>query len=193
MPRLKAAFAPFHASCSRTSSFERVIFHRAARHTQRRAANWSFHQYIETLACLRLRRGIEQSQAAATFCLTQHTVASNDSAGQTQPSSSMNLVSSRCSRSLSPTPTLIPCMVPFFQAEFNAPVVTPYQGRPDSLTEAFLKEDDLGFEDLERIVGGEVAAVHTDPRHLHPNEPRVGLQEISDALIRATNRDADHP
>ena len=56
---------------------------------------------------------------------------------------------------------------------------------PTSLVEAFLKEEDLGLKDLERIVGREVAAVHTYPRHLHPNEPRVGLQAIRDAQIRA--------
>ena len=59
MPCLKAAFALFHASCSITFPFERVNFRRAARNSRRMAANWSFHQYIEPLACLRLRRGIE--------------------------------------------------------------------------------------------------------------------------------------
>ena len=93
MPNLKAAFAPFHASCNRASPFERVNFRRAARHSRRRAANWSFHQYILALACLRLRRGIKQSQAATTFCLAERTVAFNDSAGQIQPSSSVSLVS----------------------------------------------------------------------------------------------------
>ena len=101
MPRFKAAFALFHASCSRESAFERVNLCRAARHSRRRAANWSFHQYIEPLACLRLRRGIEQSQAATTFCLVERTVASNDPAGSTQPSSSMSLVVSRWTLSLS--------------------------------------------------------------------------------------------
>ena len=48
----------------------------------------------------------------------------------------------------------------------------------------------MGLEDLERNVGGEIAAVHSHTRHLHPNEPRVGLQEISNAQIRATNKDA---
>ena len=100
MPRHKAAFAPFHASCGIASLFERVNFRRDARHSRRRAARWSFHQYIEPLACLRLRRDIEQSQAATTFCLAERTVASNNPAGQTQPSTSMSLVSSRCSRSL---------------------------------------------------------------------------------------------
>ena len=51
--------SPFHASCSIASPFERVDFRRAARHSWRRAVNWSFHQYIEPLACLRLQRGIE--------------------------------------------------------------------------------------------------------------------------------------
>ena len=64
---------------------------------------------------------------------------------------------------------------------------------PDSLTEALLKEEDLGLEGLERIVGGEVAAVHTHTRHLHPNEPSVGLQEIPDAQIRATNKYSGPP
>ena len=67
------------------------------------------------------------------------------------------------------------------------------KGPPTSLFEAFLKEDDLGLEDLERIVWGEVAAVHTNPRHFHPNEPRVGLQEIPDAQIRATDKDPSPP
>ena len=68
--------------------------------------------------------------------------------------------------------------------------VTPYEGPPDSLTEALLEEEDLDLEDLERIVGEEVAVVHTHTRLLNPNEPRVGLQEILDAQIRATNKDA---
>ena len=44
IPRLKAAFALSHASCSRVYPFDWVNFHRPARHTRRRAANWSFHQ-----------------------------------------------------------------------------------------------------------------------------------------------------
>ena len=60
-------------------------------------------------------------------------------------------------------------------------------------SEVFLKEEDLGLNDLERIVGREVAAVHTYPRHLHPNEPHVGLQEVPDAQIRVTNKDPSPP
>ena len=104
MPRLNDAFALFHASGSRASPFERVNFHRAARHSRRRAAKWSFHQFIEALACLRLRREIEKSLAAITFCLTRHTVSSNDPAGLTQPSSSMSLVSLSYNLSLSLLP-----------------------------------------------------------------------------------------
>ena len=63
------------------------------------------------------------------------------------------------------------------------------KGPPTSLCETSLKEEDLGLEDLERIVGREVAAVHTHPRHLHPNEPRVGLRGIPDAQNRAKNKD----
>ena len=66
----------------------------------------------------------------------------------------------------------------------------PSDGPLDSLTEDLLKGEDLGLKDLERIVGGEVAAVHTHTHHLHPNEPRVGLQEIPDAQIRASSKDA---
>ena len=66
-------------------------------------------------------------------------------------------------------------------------------GPPTSLSEAFLKEEDLGLEDLERIAGREVAAVHTHPCHLHSSEPRIGLQEIPDAQIRATNKDPSPP
>ena len=101
MPRLKAAFALFHASCSRRSPFQRVNVRRAARHSRRRVANWSFCQHIEPLACLRFRRGIEQSQATTTFCLAERTVFSNDPAGSTQPSSSMSRVVSRWTLSLS--------------------------------------------------------------------------------------------
>ena len=61
----------------------------------------------------------------------------------------------------------------------------------EELAEALLKEEDLGLEDLERIVGGEVAAVHTHTRHLPP--PHVGLQKIPDAQIRATNKDDGPP
>ena len=68
--------------------------------------------------------------------------------------------------------------------------VTIYEAPPNSLTEAFLKKEDLGLEVLERIVGGEVAAVNTHTSHLHPNHPRVGLQKIFDTQIRATNKDA---
>ena len=59
--------------------------------------------------------------------------------------------------------------------------VTPYEGSPDGLTEAFLQEEDLGLKDIKGIAGGEVAAVHTHTRHLHSNKPRVGLQEVPDA------------
>ena len=38
--------------------------------------------------------------------------------------------------------------------------VTRNKGPPTSLSEAFLKEKDLGFKDLEGIAGREVAAVH---------------------------------
>ena len=62
-----------------------------------------------------------------------------------------------------------------------------------SLSEAFLKEDYLGLENYKRIVGRQVAAVHTYPRHLHPNEPRISLQKIRDAQIRATNKDPSRP
>ena len=57
MPHLKAVFSLFHVSCTRESPFERVNLRRAARHSRRRAGNWSFHQYIEPLVCLRLQRG----------------------------------------------------------------------------------------------------------------------------------------
>ena len=57
----------------------------------------------------------------------------------------------------------------------------------------FFKEKDLGLKDLERIAGREVAAAHAYPHHLHPNEPHVGLQEISDAQIRAANKDPSPP
>ena len=67
------------------------------------------------------------------------------------------------------------------------------KGVPTSLCEAFLKKEDLGLKDLEKVVGSEVAAVHTYPRHFHPKEPRVGLQEISDAQIRASNKDPSPP
>ena len=67
------------------------------------------------------------------------------------------------------------------------------KGPPTSLSEAFLKEEDLGLEAFERMVGREVAAVHTYPRHFHPNEPRVGLQEIPGARIRAAKKDLTPP
>ena len=67
------------------------------------------------------------------------------------------------------------------------------KGPSTSLSEAFLKNEDLDLKDLQRIVGREVAAAHTYLRHLHPNEPRVGLQEIPDAQIRAANKDPSPP
>ena len=62
------------------------------------------------------------------------------------------------------------------------------KGPTTCLFEAFRKEEDLGLKDPEKIVGGEVAAVHTYPRHLHPNEPRIGHQEICDAQLRAAEK-----
>ena len=61
------------------------------------------------------------------------------------------------------------------------------------ILEAFLKEEDLGLEDLERIVGRETAAVHTHPRQLHQKEPCVGLKKIPDVQIRDTNKDPSSP
>ena len=63
--------------------------------------------------------------------------------------------------------------------------VASYKAQPNSLTEYFLKKEDLGLEDLERILGGKVAAVHAHKNHLHPNEPRIKLQKTPDAQIRA--------
>ena len=109
MPRLNAAFAPFHASSSRASPLDRVNFRHAARHSRRRAANWSFHQYSEPLACLRLQRGIEQSQAATTFCLVQRTVASNDSVVFSKSfSAKSSCVPGGASSFATPTPILAP-------------------------------------------------------------------------------------
>ena len=51
----------------------------------------------------------------------------------------------------------------------------------------------MGLEDLEKIAGREVAAVHTLTRHIHPNEPRVLLKKISDAQTEATNNDPSPP
>ena len=67
------------------------------------------------------------------------------------------------------------------------------KGPPSSLSKAFLKEEDLGLKDLEKIVGRKVAAAHTYPHHLRPNEPRIVLQEIADAQIRAANKDPRSP
>ena len=41
--------------------------------------------------------------------------------------------------------------------------VTLNYGPSNSLAEAFLKEENLRLEDLERIVRGKVAAIHTHP------------------------------
>ena len=68
-------------------------------------------------------------------------------------------------------------------------MVTLYEDPPDSLTEAFLQEENLGLKDLERVVGEKVAAVPTHTRHIHPSEPRVGLQKIPDAQIRVLRID----
>ena len=71
--------------------------------------------------------------------------------------------------------------------------VTPYESPPDSFTDASLQKENLGLEDLERIVRGEVAALKTHTCHLRPNNPRVRLQKIPDAQIRATNMDPGLP
>ena len=61
--------------------------------------NWSFRQYIESPVRSCPRRGIEWSHAVTTFRLAARTVYSNDLADLAQPSSSMTLFCSRCSRS----------------------------------------------------------------------------------------------
>ena len=101
MPCLRADFAFFHASRSRGSPFERVKLRRVVRHIRRRTDNRSFHQYIESSVLVYPRRCMEWSHAATTFRLATRTVSSNDPADLAQPSSSMSLVSSRCSRILS--------------------------------------------------------------------------------------------
>ena len=95
MPCLKADFAFFHASRSRESPFGRVNLRCAVMHFRRRTDNWSFYQYIESP-----RRGMKWSHAATTFRIAARTVSSYDPADLAQPSLSMSLVSSRCSRSL---------------------------------------------------------------------------------------------
>ena len=56
---------------------------------------------IESPVCPCPRRGMEWSHAVTTFHLTSRTVSSNVRVDAAQPSSSMSLISSRCSRSLS--------------------------------------------------------------------------------------------
>ena len=90
----------FHASRSRGSSFERVNHCRAVRHFRRKTDNWSFHQYIESPVRPCPRRGIDWSPAATTFRLATRTVSSNDPTDPAEPSTSMSLDYSRCTRSL---------------------------------------------------------------------------------------------
>ena len=137
MPCLRADFAFFHSSRNRGSPFERVNLHRAVRHFRRRTHNWSFHQYIESPVRPCPRRGMEWSHAATTCRLAARTVSSNDSVDLAQPSSSISLVSSKCSRSLSllsrfftggapylSAPSCIHWVIPFQNAKLNALVVT---------------------------------------------------------------------
>ena len=193
MPCLGADFAFNHASRSRGSPFYRVNLRRAVRHFRRRTDNWSFHQYIESPVCPRPRRVMEWSDAATIFRLAARTVSSNVPADLAQPSSSMSLVSSRCSQNLTflsrvgsrrgslqsrPFPHSLGASVP-----------------PTSLSEAFLKEEDLGLEDLESIVGRKVAALHTYPAtYTQTNAPSVsrkspmlnsGLQTWIPAILDA--------
>ena len=83
----------------------------------------------------------------------------------------------------------MPSHLPLLDESAPCIKVTHYDGSPDGLTEAFLRQEDLGLKDIEGIAGGEVAAVHMHTRHLHPNELCVGLQEVPDAQIRVTNKD----
>ena len=126
MPRIKAAFFLFHDSCSRESPFKRVNFHRTARHSRCRVANWSFHQYNESLACLRFQRGIEQSQTATTFCRADPTKLINqpdffEVFSESFPAKSSYVPGGSPSFA---THSLIHCLAPLLQAEFDAPVVT---------------------------------------------------------------------
>ena len=101
MPCPRADFGFFHASRSRGPLFKRVNLRHAVRHFRRRTDSWSLNQYIDFQARPCLRQGLEWSHAATTFRLATRTVSSNDPAELAQPSSSMSLVSSRCSRNLS--------------------------------------------------------------------------------------------
>ena len=55
------------------------------------------------------------------------------------------------------------------------------------------REENLSLEDLERIVRGEVAAVHAHLRRLHPNEPCVSFQKVPDAIVGLAYKDPHNP
>ena len=71
--------------------------------------------------------------------------------------------------------------------------VTRNEGSPNSLALAFLKVENRSLQDLERIIQGEVAAVHTNPRHLHPSEPCVGLQKVPDVIVGVAHKGIGPP
>ena len=71
--------------------------------------------------------------------------------------------------------------------------VTGYEDSPGSLVDAFHIEVNLCLEDLDRIAWGEVAAVHTHTRYLHPNESCLGPQNVPDAVIGVAHKDPSPP
>ena len=58
---------------------------------------------------------------------------------------------------------------------------------------AFLKSEDLGFEDVQGVVKGAVSAANTYTRHLHPDESLVGLLNFRDAQIEVARHDSGSP
>ena len=54
---------------------------------------------------------------------------------------------------------------------------------------AFLKSENLGFEDVEGVVGGEVAAANAFTPHLYPDEPLVGRQNFRKTQIGVALQD----
>ena len=71
--------------------------------------------------------------------------------------------------------------------------VTQNEVSPNSLAKVSLMEENLSLEDLKRIVRENVAAVHTHPRHSHPNEFCTGLQKVPFLSLTVFFNSCYHP
>ena len=121
MPRFRAAFGPFHASCRIASPFERVNFRHAVRHFRRRAANWSFLGLPALVTMHRVVTSRNHLSPCRAYSLLQRPCRPNQ-INPINESARLEMDSKSLPAESSPdpvgapffaAPTLIDCLVPF--------------------------------------------------------------------------------